>query len=114
MNNVFIYNKYVDEIFKPIPELSDGIKPYYMISNYGTVLNIITNTEIIPHENENGYLQVSLMTKTGRVFRKVHRLVMMCFFYFEGCENFQVNHINGNKHINAYWNLEWVTSKENV
>lgn len=112
----FIYNEYIDEIYRFIPPFDDGIKPYYMISNYGKVINIFTGAEIIPHENENGYLQVSLMTtkNNGRVFRKVHRLVMMCFFYFDGCENFQVNHKNGNKKINAYWNLEWVTSKENV
>lgn len=111
-----IQNDYIDEFYVQIPPFDDGIKPYYIISNYGKVINIYTGTEIIPHENENGYLQVSLMTNkgNGRVFRKVHRLVMMCFFYFEGCEYFQVNHKNGNKKINAYWNLEWSTPKENI
>lgn len=84
--------EYIDEVYVQIPEFSNQIKPYYAISNYGKIFNIYTKNEIIPHMNENGYLQVSLMTRTGRVFRKVHRLVMMCFFYFEGCENFQVNH----------------------
>lgn len=114
MINPLIYNEYIDEIYVPIPEFNDGIKPYYLISNYGKVVNAISGKEIIPHENENGYLQVSLMTKTGRVFRKLHRLVMMCFFYFEGCEEFQVNHRNGNKLINAYWNLEWIDPKGNI
>ena len=109
-----IFRKYNDELFMMIPPLADNIKPYYIISNYGEVFNIYTGDMIIPHENENGYLQVSLMTETGRVFRKVHRLVMMCFFYFYGCEQYQVNHRNGNKKINAYWNLEWSTPKENV
>lgn len=103
-----------DEQYIQIPSLKDNIKPYYIISNYGTVYNINTGKMIIPHENENGYLQVSLMTKTGRVFRKVHRLVMICFFYFDGCESYQVNHKNGNKKINAYWNLEWSTPKDNI
>lgn len=105
---------YQDEYFVEIPPLSDGIKPYYIISNYGNVYNIYSGRQIIPHENENGYLQVSLMTQTGRVYRKVHRLVMMCFFYFNGCELLQVNHKNGNKKQNAYWNLEWSTPKENI
>lgn len=103
-----------DEYFVEIPPLSDNIKPYYIISNYGNIYNIYSGNRIIPHENENGYLQVSLMTQTGRVFRKVHRLVMICFFYFDGCELLQVNHKNGNKKQNAYWNLEWATPKENI
>lgn len=102
------------EVYLPIVSIGDNLKPYYKISNYGKVINFITNTEIIPHTNDNGYLQVSLMTETGRVFRKVHRLLMMTFYYFEGCEVYQVNHKNGNKSINEYWNLEWSTPKSNI
>lgn len=112
MINLNLYKTYSDEIFTTIS--IDKVKPYYMLSNYGKVININTGKEIIPHVTENGYLQVSLMTYNGRIFRKVHRLVLLSFYYFPGCENLQVNHKDGNKFNNAYWNLEWVTSKENV
>ena len=104
----------MEEIFKDIPPLSDGIKPYYKISTQGRVINHISGKEIIPHFNDHGYLQVSLMTETGRVFRKVHRLMMLTFCYFEGCESYQVNHKDGNKTKNYLYNLEWATPKENI
>ena len=42
----------------------------------------------------------------------VHRLVAKAFVpgYFEGA---QVNHKDGNKGNNAWWNLEWVTARQN-
>lgn len=93
----------------------DNAKPYYMISTYGSVYSLYYNKFIIPHENENGYLQVSLITNDNkRIFRKVHRLVMMTFNYIDGCDMLQVNHINANKHDNYIHNLEWVTAKENI
>lgn len=103
-----------DEQYKNIVSIGDDIKPMYIISNYGDVINIKTNKRIIPHMNENGYLQVSLMCQNKRIFRKVHRLVMMTFSYIEGCEKLQVNHKNGIKTDNSYFNLEWATPKENV
>ena len=102
------------EMWSPIVIYNDNIKPYYFISTYGRVYSLATNAFIIPHENHNGYLQVSLMTETGRVFRKVHRLVMLTFAYFYGCEMLQVNHKDTNKKNNALSNLEWVTPKENT
>ena len=112
MNNI----SYIDEIYSPLISIGDDmeIKNRYLISNYGTVLNKENNRIIIPHENHNGYLQVSLCINNNRVFRKVHRLVMMTFYYFDGCEKYQVNHKDGNKLNNAYWNLEWCTPKENI
>lgn len=92
----------------------EDVKPYYLISNYGRIYSLYSNTFIIPHENHSGYLQASLMTNTGRVFRKVHRLVLLSFNYFAGCEELQVNHKDGNKSNNCLWNLEWVTPKENI
>ena len=102
------------EMWSPIVIYNDNIKPYYFISTFGRVYSLATNTFIIPHENHNGYLQVSLMTETGRVFRKVHRLVMLTFAYFHGCEMLQVNHKDTNKKNNALSNLEWVTRSENT
>lgn len=53
------------------------------------------------------------MTETGRVFRKVHRLVMICFNPIPNYNLYEVNHKDGNKSNNYIWNLEWVTAKEN-
>ena len=96
-----------------IPPLFDNIKPYYIIDEYANVKNKNTNVLIIPHITDNGYLQVSLMTQTGRVFRKIHRLVMLVFDYSPGCELLEVNHKDGNKFNNHISNLEWCTPKEN-
>lgn len=97
-----------------IPPLFDGIKPYYYISTYGRIYSTYTNTFIVPRYTDNGYLQASLMTETGRVFRKIHRLVMMTFAYIVGCEHLHVNHKDGNKCNNYILNLEWSTPKDNI
>lgn len=100
-------------VWVKIPPLNDNIKPYYLISNTGLVYSQYTNSYIIPHKNHSGYLQVSLMTDNGRVFRKVHRLVMICFNPIINYESYEVNHKDGIKYHNWIWNLEWVTSKQN-
>lgn len=96
-----------------IPPLEDNIKPYYLISNTGLIYSEYTNRFIIPHINHAGYLQVSLMTESGRVFRKVHRLVLICFKPILNYNLYEVNHIDGNKQHNYLWNLEWATAKQN-
>ena len=103
----------LDEKWANISTSIDDIMPYYMISNYGRVYNTNSGTLLTPVPNHSGYLQVGLMTRTGRVYRKIHRLVMMTFMYFTGCENYQVNHIDGDKTNNYIGNLEWCTAKEN-
>lgn len=93
----------------------DNIKPYYWISTFGRVYSTNTNTFIVPQFNHNGYLQVGLMTNDGgRIHRKVHRLVMITFYYFPGCEMYQVNHKDTCKTNNYDYNLEWMTPKENI
>ena len=93
----------------------DNIKPYYWISTFGRVYSTCTNSFINPQYTHSGYLQVGLMTNDGgRIYRKVHRLVMLTFHYFPGCENYQVNHKDTCKTNNYEYNLEWCTPSENV
>lgn len=68
--------------------------------------------------DKDGYCKVELRSEDlppKRCHRySVHRLIMENFFPFEGMENYQVNHINGDKTDNHLSNLEWVTCKENI
>ena len=55
------------------------------------------------------------MTKDQRqVTKRLHRYMMESFCYFDGCENYEVNHIDGNKLNNDLSNLEWCTHSENT
>lgn len=101
------------EEWKPI--IIDNIKNDYLISTFGRVYNSLTNKFLSPCENHNGYLHVGLYTYDGkRVTRRIHRLVMLTFCYFPGCEKLQVNHKDTNKHNNHITNLEWATPLENT
>ena len=100
---------------KQIVSPGDNLKPYYYISIYGKVYSFYTNKVLETCIKENGYVAVSLNTNDNqRIQRKVHRLVMLTFAYFPGCENLQVNHADGNKFNNTIYNLEWMTPKQNV
>lgn len=39
---------------------------------------------------------------------------MLHFRFVQGCQYFEVDHLDGNKDNNTIWNLEWVTPQENV
>lgn len=60
--------------------------------------------------NEDGYRVVDLQ---GIGARLVHRLVAQAFILNPDNKP-EVNHKNGDKLKNTVWNLEWVTTKENV
>lgn len=106
---------YDGEIFLQIPEYAvPFIKPYYLVSNFGRVYTTYYNKFVEPQLNENGYLAVGIVTQKGRIHRKVHRLELSTFNYIPGCEELQVNHKDGRKINNMWWNLEWLTPKENI
>lgn len=69
--------------------------------------------EIIPHDNGNGYLYVSLWKNGRKVNRYVHRLVAEAFLPHTEAENV-VDHIDHDKRNNRVGNLRWVTQEENV
>ena len=91
-----------------------GIKNYYMISNYGRVWHKYKNKILIPYVDSKGYLFIRLTTIKGDKNCRIHRLVLMAFDYFNGCESAIINHIDGNKCNPCIWNLEWSNYSENL
>lgn len=66
-------------------------------------------TKLHPSKVHNGYLTVAVNRKR----MKVHRLVLMTATQQLGV-GLQVNHKDGNKENNSYYNLEWCTPQENI
>lgn len=101
------------------PILLNNIKPnMYMISNFGRIRNINTNAILKYSIINSGYYTTCLSTglpKHNRLKRfLVHRLVATVFVpNLDPVNNTTVNHIDGNKTNNCYWNLEWVSQSEN-
>ena len=111
-NNMKEYPKIV-EIHLPL--YIDGEITNYTISDWGTITNIKNNKVMTSvRNNQNGYYRVCLsINKVARNF-SVHRLVAQTFILNPDNKP-TVNHkIPGDrgKSINAVWNLEWATHKE--
>ena len=126
----FIYNRHdrskyqsnAVEFWKSIEQsMVPGVDPNrYLISTFGNTWDNFENkpmhTVISKGTKYYVYLRISIIKENGYkdwASRKLHRMVMMAFAYFPGCENYQVNHIDGNKQNNNIANLEWVTNYEN-
>lgn len=81
------------EIEERFVEIEDF--PNYMISSYGTVLNVKLNRELIPTW-KHGYLRVGLYNEEGqRVWFHVSRLVAKAFF-LRYTEEMEVNYRSDN------------------
>ena len=103
------------EVFVPITDkIVPQIKPYYTISNRGSIYSSYSNKYLSPGIDSKGYPYVALSTFEGPKNCRIHRLVKMSFEYFEGCENIIINHQDGNKMNPCLWNLEWSTYSDNM
>ena len=101
----------IPEVFLDITtQMVPGVLPYYMISNYGRLWHEFLTVNI----DSKGYLYKPLATDHGAQNVRIHRLVMLAFQYYKGCENMLVNHKDGNKGNCCIWNLEWTTYSENT
>ena len=116
--NPVAFNRYLiapDEIFLDItPDIIPGVRPYYMISNYGRVFHKPLDMFLRPAMTTNGYLFVSLATENGQKLCRVHRLLMLVHYPIQNPDKFKVNHKDGEKTNCYYDNLEWTTSKGNT
>lgn len=70
-------------------------------------------TKMKPYKTKCGYLLIELKCDL-QIKESVHRLVLETFCPIENMEDYQVNHIDGNKTNNNLNNLEWVTRSENM
>lgn len=113
MRNYIVPMIYLDEQWKKI-ELLD-LRPIYWISTYGRVYNEKTGYIMEGHIVDNGYVVVSFKDIYGkRIYRHVHRLMMLTFCPIPNAELYVVNHKDGIKTHNYLSNLEWTTQQGNV
>lgn len=105
-----------DEIFLPVTEQAiPGVYPYYMISNYGRVFLKFREMPFMQYNlDSKGYWMASFATINGQKICRIHRVEAMTFNYFPGCEEYVIDHIDGNRMNMRLTNLEWVTFQENV
>lgn len=96
----------------------------YIISSYGRIFSLNTNSEMTPPIQKSGYRRLNLVVKEGfgdqfnRKSFNIHRLVAMAFIV-KTEEDILLNrdipnHKDLNKWNNCVWNLEWVTEQENT
>jgi DNA-binding XRE family transcriptional regulator len=92
--------------------------PDYLISSLGRVKSLkrygkISERILTCVEKPKGYFVVNL--HKGIIIKNffIHRLVLMAFKPINNPQDFQCNHIDGNKQNNCIDNLEWCTQSEN-
>ena len=91
------------EIWKNIP----GFNGKYQASNFGNIINCLTNKKLKLSVDKDGYYSVYL---SGKHYR-AHRIIAKTFL--GDFPELQINHKDGNKQNNNIKNLEWCTCQQN-
>lgn len=85
--------------------------PNYQISTHGRVRNKRNGYILKPFPDRHGYLRLSIGDRDNIY---IHKLVCETFHGPKPFSNAQVNHIDSDRQNNYFWNLEWVTPRENI
>jgi len=87
---------------------------YYFISTYGRVFSLSQNRMLTPI-NRSGYISINLRGENiSGCYILLHRLMMLAFNPIANPDQYEVNHIDGDKTNNRIWNLEWCTRLDNA
>ena len=91
----------------------------YLISSFGRVFSTNYRMKGIVYQlkttiNPEGYEMVNINYKNKLYGIGAHRLVAFTFLPKKKKKQTDVNHINGVKNNNYFWNLEWCTHHENI
>ena len=121
MNNLYRNNVYDSNcicFWAPVTSVvhPNIIENRYWVNTFGQIWDSYSQRYIIPTCNINTkwYEYTHFASTTGKnITRKVHRVVMLTFMYFAGCEKYEVNHLDGNHSNNYIFNLEWATGSIN-
>lgn len=85
----------------------------YSVSNAGRVRNDAFGRVLNPWMGNRGYPMASLRRNGETKKFLVHRLVASSFLHKKESDT-QVNHVDGVRHNNGVFNLEWCTSSHNI
>ena len=101
-------NKKGEEVWVFHPELED-----ILVSNLGRVKNFNTNCIYKQRKNRGNYTVVSIRKNKITKSFYVSRLVAQTFLNYCG-NNYEANHISGNKNDNSLQNINWLSRLENL
>lgn len=87
--------------------------PQYLISNFGRVYSVKTDTILKPRPSGWGYLQVMLSDGHNHQTTKSIHIMVAEAFVPGWAEGLEPNHIDGDKSNNHESNLEWATKRQN-
>lgn len=91
------------------------LKYDYFVTEEAQVYSPISNRWLKPWTDKDGYLRITLMDINNiRKALPLSRVVMMTHAPIANMSNLEVNHKDGDKTNNELWNLEWVTTQENI
>lgn len=104
----FIEARHSTEVWAFHPELDTIV-----VSTLGNIKNHATGNILKQRTNKSGYKVCSIRVNGTTSNYLVSRLVAQAFFNYCGNE-YEANHLNGDKSNNSVYNLNWLTRKENL